>query len=937
MTYPLISHPEANDGERTYPNEQLTDDGSLRLTAHNTVVSEYATRLFRGPETQRRLLCVAASLHDFGKATPQFQAYVRDEYDGPEKEKNHARLGALATWFVLGQLDAPTQDQLAATLAVARHHQALPNAAQYTCESLADAFKKSNSVLTAQAEAISEQWPHEATELLQLSGETDSTWDEFTEWVHSGAVVGELHEVSARRELTGPKANSDKLPRKLYDRTLHYWAAITLADKSHAMAVPESHVFDLETLDRETLEEYIADLRAEPPEDELERALNDERERARRQAISGVHEWLGGDTQAPPIATLTLPTGLGKTFTGLSAAFEAREMLESDDGPTRPIVYALPYTSIIEQTRSIFEKPELWGADPTKSALTVHHYLSETVVYHNERGTEDVASTDQEEHASFLGEAWRDGTVLTTFVQLFESLAGPANRQGLKLSALDDGLVILDEPQALPKEWWDGITRLIELLTTEYQARVIAMTATQPTLLRDVETTSILEAGKEHNKETCLRCETGPDYPVQLEPAAKKTYFENAERVRYLIDESALSFQLSSDKQYLSHETAAARVVEATAADEGGSTLAICNTISSSATLTQELCDYDGVTHLGEAIDSVLETDNVDATNPENDVSAIVDAILRKADLRGVDGELSHPAGTDIVVATLNSRYRPFDRQLLIEIADTLSGSEIPFALVSTQAIEAGVDLSFKRVFRDIAPLDSIVQAAGRCNRSYEWGRNGGQVVVWTLADPDEESPEDPTKSPPAHWVYERGSSDAGIQTHLRLISSILAQFDDEEVPDVEISHHAVNEYFEALREKSLSSTKIRTLIDDAKAGELARESLIGGYQTVDVLVATTQTEIEQLNELTELFTSPDPTDRSTGYKKLEQAAGIRVSLPLNSIEQLPDVSRIDGKERNEDGIQVFRYTGAESLEYNLQSGGLRGKEDTVAGRFTTF
>ncbi|RDZ50004.1 hypothetical protein C5C07_19770, partial [Haloferax sp. Atlit-4N] len=67
MTNPLISHPEADDGERTYPSEQLTDDGSLRLTAHNSVVREYATRLFRGPTAQRRFLGVAASLHDFGK------------------------------------------------------------------------------------------------------------------------------------------------------------------------------------------------------------------------------------------------------------------------------------------------------------------------------------------------------------------------------------------------------------------------------------------------------------------------------------------------------------------------------------------------------------------------------------------------------------------------------------------------------------------------------------------------------------------------------------------------------------------------------------------------------------------------------------------------------------------------------------------------------
>jgi len=72
-----------------------------------------------------------------------------------------------------------------------------------------------------------------------------------------------------------------------------------------------------------------------------------------------------------------------------------------------------------------------------------------------------------------------------------------------------------------------------------------------------------------------------------------------------------------------------------------------------------------------------------------------------------------------IPVEFLSTHVTPYDRKLRIDRMKERLRRGDKFILVTTQVVEAGVDLDFPMVYRDLGPLDSIIQAAGRCNRNF--------------------------------------------------------------------------------------------------------------------------------------------------------------------------------------------------------------------------
>jgi CRISPR-associated endonuclease/helicase Cas3 len=251
-------------------------------------------------------------------------------------------------------------------------------------------------------------------------------------------------------------------------------------------------------------------------------------------------------------------------------------------------------------------------------------------------------------------ENWDAPIVVTTTVQLFESLFANRPSPCRKLHNITQSVLILDEVQTLPTHLLTPILDVLQQLADHYGVTVVLCSATQPALT-DGPYVKGLRAMRE----------------IVVNPSR---YFDLLRRVEY---------EYHSEGERWTWE----RVAEEMRATS--QSLAVVNTKRDAFALLDALQDP-AAFHLSTQMCGIhrLET-------------------LREVRRRLEAGEACH--------------------------------------LVSTQVVEAGVDLDFPLVLRAIGPLDRIIQAAGRCNR--EGKLEAGRVVIF---DPAEGS------SPPG--IYRSGT-----------------------------------------------------------------------------------------------------------------------------------------------------------------------------------
>ena len=606
------------------------------------------------------LIELSSIFHDLGKLNLNFQAKLDNrEHKGYSQ---HAYLSAIA-WlcfynenkYLLERWELSESEVFGIASIVAHHHGNLPNLGT----NISRIFKNSGTAnptkllvdflqsITDEKIPISDYL--EAIKLLPNNSKINKfNLVNFDEDLREEYLDGNLYGLNYKDSLD------------LFQSLQFSFASLIESDKRDAS---ENTVFknkdlsvDFQTQFSVNLEAFLQKItiKSGKEKSEKKKQLDAVRSQMRVEALGNLRNFLAHNADQR-VFTLPAPTGAGKTLMLLSLADEILKYRQD-----LSVIYALPFLAITEQTENIC----LEILQDTEKVLRVDSKAENNEIAKLQRILDDDPSDENVKRLLqqlFSNETFDHPFIITTFVQVFETLLSNRNATLLRLPNLSKTIFLLDEIQALPPSLYTFFVAYLDEFCRKFDSYAIVSTATMPHLqLPDEEYYKDLEKPSKvfirYNKP---------------EKILNEKFYKFNEFNRYKV---IPKFQINSIS---------------TLADEirkqEKSCLVVLNTIKDTKNLYKELNgDFDSQT---EESDYIL----------------------------------------------LNTHFTLEDRQEKLRICKERLDKDEKVVLISTQLIEAGVDIDFPIVYRDLCPLPNLIQTAGRCNRNYKI--DFGEVYFFEIKD----------------------------------------------------------------------------------------------------------------------------------------------------------------------------------------------------------
>jgi len=568
----------------------------------------------------KELAFILGICHDFGKLTSFFQEEkILKKGKKYGAKSNHTLISIHFTIAFLKHFGITDEKLFLVAVFVINHHSDLRDMEElissFSGGRTDEELKPQIDDLKNRIELVKRVYQDELIILMQQYGVNQKIEDklltfDFKQFLTQKALKQSVKDL---RRLRNKFAKNGDL-YELFFRTSYLYSLLIFADRNMASKLPFAY------------EDYQKKSNLTPiPFNIIEKkvqSFKSDKDDIRQQLFDTLDRQINNDSiSSKNIFTVTAPTGAGKTLATLNFAFKLKAKYQKEK-----IIYALPLTNIIEQNYNEIKKilSHYMADDFLKNEfnyLIKHHYLADYKL-NESSDIKDVLKTV---------ESWSSEIVVTTFIQLFYAFSSNQASYLYRFSALQNSVLVLDEPQVLNAEHWLLIRKMLFWLVENLNVKIILMTATKPLIF------------------------------------GKDEYIELAETIDF--------------KEFINKRGSRHKLIPA---------------FEKTQTI-EELVEF--VSQKIEDKNSVLVVLNTKKSSTEF-------------------FELIQQEKEEYIVYYLSTTLTPYHRkEVIAKIQQSIKTNKV--IVVSTQVIEAGVDLDFEIGFRDLAPLDSIVQTAGRINRHF--------------------------------------------------------------------------------------------------------------------------------------------------------------------------------------------------------------------------